>query len=61
MAEITLIDAVASEQVIAGCERNVTFNVRHYQPGHPNVSVLGPGEFVSRVRNLLTHLELDNL
>ena len=114
MAEITLIDAVASEQVIAEGERNlgeklahklpefrllvsrclrvvpdpqledlvpyegiadpkdlpilvaamrqdchylVTFNVRHYQPGHPDVTVLRPGEFVSRVRSLLAHLD----
>ena len=117
MAEITLIDAVASQQVITECERNigqklaqklpelrllvsrclrvvpdpqpedlaafegiadpkdlpilvaalgedcsylVTFSLRHYQPGHSDVSVLRPGEFVSRLREFLTHLETDN-
>lgn len=113
MAEITLIDAVTSEQVIVEAERNlseklpaalpafrlivsrclrvtatpqpgdlaayvgradakdlpilvaalqescpwlVTFNVRHYQPGIPSITVLRPGEFVVRVRHLLANL-----
>jgi predicted nucleic acid-binding protein len=115
MAEITLIDAITSEQVIAEAERNltaklpqalsrfrllvdrclqvvpdpspedlskhvgsadpkdlpiliaalrencpwlVTFNVRHFEPGHPDVTILRPGEFVLRVRDLLTNLTL---
>ncbi len=118
MAEITLINAVASEQVITECERNlgqklahklpemrllvsrclhvipdpqpedlgaykgiadpkdlpilvaalgencrylVTFNVRHYQPGHPDVAVLRPGEFVSRARDLLARSDPDTM
>lgn len=113
LAEITLIDALASEQVIVEAERNlaaklpatlpafrllvdrcltvvsiptaeevahfdgladrtdlpilvaavqqhcpwlVSFNVRHYRPGHPDVMVLQPGEFVQRVRYLLSAL-----
>lgn len=113
MAEITLIDALTSEQVIIEAERNlaaklpaqlptfrllvarcltvvptpdatevspcggladrkdlpilvtaiqhacpvlITFNVRHYQPGHHDVSILNPGEFIQRVRYLLTAL-----
>lgn len=113
MAEITLIDALTSEQVIVEAERNlavklpahlptfrllvarcltvvptpnsaevalykgladrkdlpilvaavqhdcpllVTFNVRHYRPGHNDISVLTPGEFIQRVRHLLTAL-----
>jgi hypothetical protein len=113
MAEITLIEAVTSQQVVVEAERNlagklpralpafrlivsrclrvvsdpqpadlepyagladaggllilvaarrercpwlVTFNIRHFQPGHPNVTVLRPGEFVLRVRDLLAHL-----
>lgn len=113
MAEITLIDAVASEQMIVEVERNladflpavlptfrqlvsrclrivadptldelevcrglgdpkdspilaaavregcpwlVTFNVRHFQPGHPSVTVARPGEFVQHVRALLAFL-----
>lgn len=112
MAEITLIDAVASQQVIAevernlaiylpsqipafrlivsrclrivpdphfeeiaaherlanpkdlpllvaalreGCEWLVTFNLRHYQPGHTNLRVAQPGTFVREVRGLLAH------
>jgi len=113
MAEITLIDALCSQQVIEEAERNlsqklpdvlpafqmivrrclrvvpnpdrrevqkysglahpgdlpilvaaiendcrwlVTHNTRHYQPGHPSVSVLTPGEFLLTVRDLLSRL-----
>ena len=113
MAEITLIEAVASQQVITEAERNlteklpralpafrlivsrclrvvsdpqpgdlqpyvgladpedlpilvaalregcpwlVTFSVRHFQPGHADVTVLRPGEFLLRVRDLLARL-----
>ena len=113
MAEITLIEAYTSQQVIVECERNlsekipaalpafrllvsrclqivpspavpdlsahlnmadpkdlpilfaaiqtsctwlVTFNLRHFQPGHPSITVLRPGDFVLRVRELLTYL-----
>ena len=113
MAEITLLDAITSEQVITEVERNltaklpqalsrfrlladrclrvvsdpspedlsrhvgsadpkdlpilvaalregcpwlVTFNVRHFEPGHPDVETLRPGEFVLRVRDLLASL-----
>jgi len=115
LAEITLIDAVVSEQVIIEVERNladylssalptfrqlvsrcvrvvadpapdqlvayhgladpkdtpilaaavqadcpwlVTFNVRHFQPGHPTVTVARPGEFVQHVRALLASMSL---
>jgi hypothetical protein len=40
----------------AKCPWLVTFNVRHYQPGHPDVSVLRPGAFLQRVRDQLAHL-----
>lgn len=113
LAEITLIEAVASEQVITEAERNlalklpvalpvfrllvarclnvvpsptlaelepftglafrqdqsilaaavlnacpwlVTFNTRHYHPGHPDVTVLAPGELVQKIRYLLSDL-----
>jgi len=113
MAEITLIDAVASPQVVAEAERNladklpaamptfrmivsrclrlapapqpsdlalcasladpkdlpilaaavregcpwlVTFNGRHFRPGHPAVTVLTPGQLILRVRDLLARL-----
>jgi hypothetical protein len=113
MAEITLIEAVTSQQVVAEAERNladklpntlpafrlivarclrvvpdpgaedlspfaglahpadlpilvaalasecpwlVTFNIRHYHPGHPALAVLPPGDFLLRVRDLLARL-----
>jgi hypothetical protein len=34
----------------------LTFNTRHFQPGHPDVVVLPLGKFVQRVRRLLTEL-----
>jgi hypothetical protein len=113
MAEITLIEAIASQQVIVEVERNLarklpsalptfhflvercltivpdprpeeladyraladpgdlpllvtavreqcpwltTFNGRHYQPGHPVVVTLPPGELIQRVRYLLARM-----
>jgi len=117
MAEITLINAITSEQVITEVERNltaklpqalsrfrllvdrclqvvpdpsseeltqhagsadpkdlpilvaalrescpwlVTFNTRHFEPGHQDVTILHPGEFVLRVRDLLASLALSS-
>jgi hypothetical protein len=113
MAEITLLDAIVSRQVIVEAERNlraklpralptfnllvdrcldivedptrddlreyegladvkdlpilvaairhdcpwlVTYNTRHFQPGHPEVTVLEPGAFVRRIRERLAFL-----
>lgn len=39
-----------------GCPWLVTFNLRHYQPGVPAVMVLRPGDFILRVRDLLSGL-----
>jgi hypothetical protein len=39
------------------CPYLVTFSVRDYEPGHAEVTVLKPGEFVLRVRDLLAHLD----
>jgi hypothetical protein len=39
-----------------GCPWLVTLNVRHYQPGHPGVVVLRPGDFLLRVRDRLARL-----
>lgn len=38
------------------CPWLVTFNVRHFQPGYPDVTVLRPGDFIQRVREMLTAL-----
>ncbi len=113
MAEITLIEAITSEQVITEVERNLTakmpaalptfrllvsrclkvvatptmtereshigradvkdlsilvaalrencpwlltFNLRHFKPGHPDVAVMPPGTFIQQVRHLLAQL-----
>lgn len=34
----------------------VTFNIRHFQPGHPDITVLRPGDYLSRIREHLTYL-----
>jgi len=39
-----------------GCPWLVTFNARHYQPGHPDVTVLRPGDFLLRARDRFTRL-----
>ncbi len=46
-----LVAAVTSQ-----CALLATFNLRHFQPGHPAVTVLKPGDLVLRVRYLLAHL-----
>jgi hypothetical protein len=38
------------------CAWLTTFNIQHYQPGHPRVVVLRPGDLLLRVRDLLAHL-----
>ncbi|MBL7062614.1 MAG: PIN domain-containing protein [Anaerolineae bacterium] len=38
------------------CPWLVTFNVRHFQPGLSDITVLRPGDFVLHVRDLLAHL-----
>ncbi len=40
----------------ANCRWLVTFNLRHYQPGHPAIVVARPGEFLAQVRDLLSRL-----
>lgn len=45
---------VAARQ--AGCPWLVTFNTRHYKPGHADVLVLPPGDFLLRVRDLLAQM-----
>jgi predicted nucleic acid-binding protein len=37
----------------SNCAWLVTFNSRHYRPGHPEIMVSRPGELVLRVRELL--------
>ena len=34
----------------------VTVNIRHFQPGHPDITILRPGNLLLRVRGLLAHL-----
>ena len=39
-----------------GCPYLITFNVRHFQPGHPQLTVLRPGDFLARIRGQLSNL-----
>jgi predicted nucleic acid-binding protein len=47
---------ILAAAVREGCPWLVTFNVRHFQPGHPAVQVLPPGELILRVRERLAGL-----
>jgi hypothetical protein len=38
------------------CSWLVAFNGRHFLPGHPQITVLRPGDFIQRIRYLLTTL-----
>ena len=51
-ADLPILAAAVREN----CPWLTTFNIRHYQPGHPSVSVLKPGDLILRVRYLLATL-----
>jgi len=38
------------------CPWLVSFNLRDYQPGHPAITVLRPGDFVTLIRRQFTQL-----
>jgi predicted nucleic acid-binding protein len=48
--------SILAAAVLNQCPWLVTFNVRHFRPGHPDVVVAPPGEFIQRVRHLLSAL-----
>ena len=47
---------ILASAVQSGCPWLVSFNLHHYRPRHPAVTVLPPGGFLLRVRDLLTRL-----
>ncbi len=47
---------ILAAAVLAECPWLVTFNVRHYQPGHSTLKVVTPGEFVMHARDALSQL-----
>jgi hypothetical protein len=50
--DLPILVAAARE----GCRLLTTFNISHFQPGLPSVTVLKPGDLVLRVRHLLASL-----
>ena len=38
------------------CPWLVTFNTRHYQPGHQDISVVTPGDLILRIRDRIAQL-----
>ncbi|MCS6845448.1 MAG: PIN domain-containing protein [Caldilineales bacterium] len=44
-----------------GCPWLVTLNLRHYRPGHPQVTVLRPGDLILRVRDRLAGLASEEI
>jgi predicted nucleic acid-binding protein len=52
--DIPILAAAVREK----CSWLVTFNTRHYQPGYPDITVVNPGEFIRRIRDLLAHLSM---
>jgi hypothetical protein len=50
---------ILAAAVLHRCPWLVTFNGRHFQPGHPAVTVLTPGQLVLRVRDRLARLNLE--
>ena len=52
---------ILAAAVRKGCPWLVTFNGRHFQPGHPAVTVLRPGQLILRVRDRLARLGPEDL
>ena len=52
--DLPILVAAAREE----CLWLVTFNVRHFEPGYPDVVVLRPGELILRIRDRLAGLSL---
>jgi hypothetical protein len=52
--DLPILVAAARED----CAWLITFNVGHFQPGHPSVTAVRPGEFVLHVRDLLARLDV---
>ena len=50
--DVSILVAALSQR----CSYLLTFNVQDFEPGHPDVEVLRPGEFLGRVRHLLSSL-----
>jgi hypothetical protein len=50
--DLTILAAASRED----CPFLTTYNLRHYQPGLPSVTVLKPGDLVLRIRYLLARL-----
>jgi hypothetical protein len=53
---VKLDQSILAAAVLNACPWLVTFNTRHYQPGHPDVTVLPPGDLVQKIRYLLSDL-----
>ncbi len=49
---------ILAAAVREGCPWLVTFNVRHFHPGHPAVQALTPGDLIWRVRAMLAGLNV---
>jgi hypothetical protein len=50
--DLSILVAVVREE----CPWLVTFNERHFRPGHPQVAVMCPGRFIQQARHLLARL-----
>jgi hypothetical protein len=49
---------ILAAAILAGCDLLTTFNLKHFRPGHPDVTVLKPGDLVVRIRYLLAQLSV---
>lgn len=50
---------ILAAAVREGCAYLATYNIRHFQPGVENVTVLKPGDLIQQVRYLLSQMSGD--
>ena len=50
--DLPILVAAIREQ----CPVLVTFNGRHFKPGHPDVTILRPGDYLQRIRHQLSRM-----
>lgn len=47
---------ILADAIKHNCQYLTTYNINHFQPGTPNLTVLSPGDLIQRIRYLLSSI-----